>query len=176
MPGVLPTRRQTVATAIAGLGIAHPDPSQPGAPWVYGAACTGVVARAHGDLGISTPSLAVQAARAALEAAHLEPAAIRMVLVGTTSPDVYWPSTACLVQTELGLPMVGSFDVYAAEAGGITALALGDRFVRTGTSPLLVIGAESDTALVDMPGSAHHRPRRRAAAAVVLAGSGTLRC
>ena len=38
-----------------------------------------------------------------------------MIIVGTTTPDVLWPTTACLVQTELKLPMVGSFDLYAAE-------------------------------------------------------------
>jgi 3-oxoacyl-[acyl-carrier-protein] synthase III len=90
-----------------------------------------------------------------------------MIVVGTTSPDVLWPSTACLVQTELGMPPVGSFDLYAAEAGGITALAVADRFVRAGSAPLVVIAAESDTALVEIPG-ANRRQRTRVAVAAVL--------
>lgn len=138
---------------------------------MYGASCAGVVDRANGSRGVSTPSLAADAAAAALRAAAIEATAVQMIVVGTTSPDVLWPSTACLVQTELGVPPCGSFDLYAAEAGGITALAVGDRFVRAGSAPLVVIGAESDTALVEIPG-ASRRPRARVAVAAVLTVSG----
>src|SRR5438105_3472138 len=95
---------------------------------------------------------------------------IQLVVVGTSTPDVLWPSTACLVQTELGLPMVASFDLYAAEAGLLTALAVADRFVRSGTRAALVIGAEAERQLVNLPGQRAGQ-QRDAASAVVLAGS-----
>ena len=125
--------------------------------------------RIKGDHGATTPWLAQGAARAALQASGVDPARIQLVVVGTTSPDVLWPSTACLVQTELGLPLVASFDLYAAEAGLLTALAVADRFVRSGTPAALVIGAEAERQLVNLPGqgTAHHGG---AASAVVLTG------
>ena len=73
-------------------------------------------------MGITTPSLAAGAARAALEASGIGPENLEMILVGTTTPDVLWPSTACLVQTELKLPMVGAFDLYAAETSLLAAV------------------------------------------------------
>ena len=131
-----------------------------------GLTCQGVSYRVQGVHGVSTPALAAGAARAALAAARLEPASVGLVVVGTTSPDVLWPSTACLVQTELGLPRVGCFDLYAAEAGLVTALGVADRYVCTDVGAALVIGAESDNQLVDLPGQ--KVPRARAAAALVL--------
>jgi 3-oxoacyl-[acyl-carrier-protein] synthase III len=129
----------------------------------------GVSQRVKGDHGVTTPWLAQGAARAALQASGVQPAEIELVVVGTTSPDVLWPSTACLVQTELGLPMVASFDLYAAEAGLLTALAVADRFVRSGARAALVIGAEAPRQLVNLPGQ---RPKqlRGVASAVVLTG------
>jgi 3-oxoacyl-[acyl-carrier-protein] synthase-3 len=99
---------------------------------------------------------------------------IDLVVVSTTSPDVLWPSTACLVQTELGLPMVGSFDLYAAEAGVLMALGVADQYVRSGSRGALVIGAETDKQLVEPAGPP--RARGRAASAIVLrpAGDGEL--
>jgi len=148
------------------LGIYRPPRTAPGIPAVHGAGCTGVAYRVAAAQGISTPVLAAGAARAALAAAGLSPQAIGMVAVATTSPDVLWPSTACLVQNELGIPPVGSFDLAAAEAGLVTAVGVADRFVRSGLPAALVIAAESDNQLVDLPGQS--TPRRRVAAAVVL--------
>jgi 3-oxoacyl-[acyl-carrier-protein] synthase-3 len=93
-------------------------------------------------------------------------------VVGTTSPDVLWPSTACLVQAELELPMVGSFDLYAAEAGLLTALTVADRYVRAGTVAALVIGAESDSQLVRIPSDNGARQGCAASAVVLRAGTG----
>lgn len=169
----LPTQRLTVlktrtaGSSLAAVGIHVPANSAPLAPHVSGADCTGVSYRVQAGQGVSTPSLAAGAARAALRAAAVPPDEIEMVVVGTTSPDVLWPTTACLVQVELGLPMVPSFDLYAAEAGLLTALNVAHHYVTGGARAVLVIGAESDNQLVDLPGQSRTR-HGRAASAVVL--------
>jgi 3-oxoacyl-[acyl-carrier-protein] synthase-3 len=174
MPSLAHARRQLTLGAIAGLGINRPPPSAALAPRVSGSDVTGVSYRVSPDQGVTTASLAAGAARAALRAAAVDPAGIEMIVVGTTTPDVLWPSTACLVQTELKLPMVAAFDLYAAETSVLAALDVAVRFVGAGARTVLVIGAESDNQLVDLPGqggSAHGR----AAAALVLtpdAGAG----
>jgi 3-oxoacyl-[acyl-carrier-protein] synthase III len=134
----------------------------------------GVSDRVQPRQGESTPSLAAEAARRAMQSAGARSDEIDLVIVATTSPDVLWPSTACLVQTELDLPTVGSFDLYAAEAGVLMALGVADQYVRSGSRGVLVIGAETDKQLVDPGGQP--RTRGRAASAVVLrpAGDGGL--
>ena len=120
---------------------------------------------------MSTASLAAGAAQAALRAANANPAAVGMIVVGTSSPDVLWPSTACLVQSELKLPMVAAFDLYAAQASLLTALDVGIRYVGASTTVLL-IGADSDNQLVDLPGQGRNVKARAAAAAVLRAANG----
>ncbi len=134
----------------------------------------GVSGRVQPRQGESTPSLAAEAARRAMRSAGARSDEIDLVVVSTTSPDVLWPSTACLVQTELGLPMVASFDLYAAEAGVLMALGVADQYVRSGSRGALVIGAETDKQLVESTGQP--RPRGRGASAVILrpAGDGGL--
>jgi 3-oxoacyl-[acyl-carrier-protein] synthase-3 len=159
--------RKTAGSVVAGIGVYLPPRTAQLAPRVSGADCAGVSDRVKGEQGITTASLAAGASRAALKAAGGDPRGIELIVVGTTSPDVPWPTTACLVQTELGLPMVSSFDLYAAEAGVLTALDVANRYMASGAKGALVIGAESDNQLVDLPA----RPRAgwgRAAAAVLL--------
>jgi 3-oxoacyl-[acyl-carrier-protein] synthase-3 len=96
---------------------------------------------------------------------------IEMIIVGTSTPDVLWPTTACLVQTELKLPMVGSFDLYAAETSMLAALNVGIRYTVAGARGVLLIGAESDNQLVDLPGQGG-RVHTRGAAAVILTQAG----
>lgn len=122
--------------------------------------------------GVTTASLAAEAARGALAASGTQPGEVELIVVGTTSPDVLWPSTACLVQSELGLPMVGSFDLYAAEAGLLTAVHVADRYVAAGMGAVLVIGAESDNQLVDLPGQGGTHRARAGAAAVLKRSDG----
>jgi 3-oxoacyl-[acyl-carrier-protein] synthase III len=169
LAGLVAAPRRTTHSAIAGLGVHQPQlqESDGGFKTVEPA---GVSDRVKGGHGVTTPWLAQGAARAALRSCGIPAGEVQLVLVGTTSPDVLWPSTACLVQTELGLPMCASFDLYAAEAGLLTALAVADRFVRSGTRAALVIGAESQRQLVNLPGQ--RPPRREASAsAVVLTGT-----
>jgi 3-oxoacyl-[acyl-carrier-protein] synthase-3 len=177
MPSLARARHQVTLSAIAGLGIYRPPAGAKLAHRVSGSEVTGVSYRVSPEQGVNTASLAAGAARAALRAAEVDTSQLEMIVVGTTTPDVLWPSTACLVQTELKLPMVAAFDLYAAETSVLTALDVATRYVAAGARQVLVIGAESDNQLVDLPGqggTAHGR----AAAALVLtpdgAGDGVL--
>jgi 3-oxoacyl-[acyl-carrier-protein] synthase III len=171
MPSLAQARRGLALGAIAGLGIYRPPANAPGTPRLIGADLTGVAYRVQADRGVSTPSLAAGAARAALRSAGVNSTDIEMIIVGTATPDVLWPSTACLVQTELKLPMVASFDLYAAETSLLAALNVAIRYVTAGAKAVLLIGAESDNQLVDLPGQGG-AVHGRGAAAVVLTRAG----
>jgi 3-oxoacyl-[acyl-carrier-protein] synthase III len=167
MPRLAQAGRGIALCAIAGLGTYRPPAGAAIAARVGGADCTGVSYRVQAEHGVSTPSLAAGASRAALSASGIDPSTLEMIIAGTTTPDVLWPSTACLVQTELKLPMVGAFDLYAAETSVLAALNLAVRYMRGGAKGVLVIGAESDNQLVDLPGQS--KGHGRAGAAMVLA-------
>jgi len=171
MPSLAQAHRGLALGAIAGLGIYRPPADAPMARRVTGTDLAGVSYRVHADQGLSTPSLAAGAARAALGAAGVNSSDIEMIIVGTSTPDVLWPTTACLVQTELKLPMVASFDLYAAETSLLSALNVGIRYISGGARAVLLIGAESDNQLVDLPGQGG-RVHIRGAAAVVLTQAG----
>ena len=169
MPRLAQAGRGIAQCSIAGLGVYRPPAGAEPAPHVSGPDCTGVSYRVRAQHGISTASLAAGASRAALNASGVDPASLEMIIAGTTTPDVLWPSTACLVQTELGLPMVGAFDLYSAETSVLAALSLATRYVRVGAKAVLVIGAESDNQLVDLPGQS--KGHGRAAGSLVLASA-----
>ncbi len=100
--------------------------------------------------GETTSDLAFHAATRALEAAGLDAADIELIVLGTTTPDVIFPSTACLLQDRLGANGCAAFDVNAACSGFIFALSVADKFIRTGTvKNALVVGAETLTRMVD---------------------------
>src|ERR1700693_108156 len=172
MPSLAQARRGLALGAIAGLGIYRPPADAPLARRVTGADLTGVSYRVKADQGLSTPSLAAGAARAAWKAAGVNSSDIEMIIVGTSTPDVLWPTTACLVQTELKLPMVASFDLYAAETSLLAALNVGVRYIAAGSGSVLVIGADSDNQLVDLPGQSGTVHSRAAAAAVLTWAGG----
>lgn len=111
---------------------------------------TGITERRIAAEGQTTCDLAETAARAALEAAQLNPSDIDLLIVGTTTPDVVFPSTACLLQHRLGMGECGAFDVNAACTGFIYGLSVADQFIRAGTARrVLVVGAETLTRMVD---------------------------
>src|SRR5215469_7586772 len=91
----------------------------------------------------TTCSLAVNAARAALEVAHVEPEDVDLVLVATCTPDyANMPATASLVQHALGAPRAGALDLNAVCSGFIYGLATGSQFVLSGSMQnVLVVGA-----------------------------------
>lgn len=112
---------------------------------------TGIRERHIAAEGELTSDLAVAAARAALDAAGLAPDALDLVLVATTTPDLVFPSTACIVQGKLGMTNgKPAFDLQAVCSGFIYALAVADQFIRTGAARhVLVIGAETLSRITD---------------------------
>ncbi|MEA3276955.1 MAG: beta-ketoacyl-ACP synthase III [Pseudomonadota bacterium] len=100
--------------------------------------------------GESCSGLAEKAARRALEAAQLEPTDLDLIVVATTTPDQVFPSTACLLQQRLGVHGCPAFDVQAVCTGFVYALAVADKFVRTGSARrALVVGAETLSRIVN---------------------------
>jgi len=98
----------------------------------------------------TTSDLGYNAAVRALEAAGIEASQLDMIIVGTTTPDLIFPSTACLIQARLGVAGPAAFDVNAACSGFIFALSVADKFIRSGDAKhVLVIGAETLTRIVD---------------------------
>ncbi|WP_140723283.1 MULTISPECIES: beta-ketoacyl-ACP synthase III [Gammaproteobacteria] len=98
----------------------------------------------------TTGDLAYEAAVRALEAAGVQASDLDMIVVGTTTPDLIFPSTACLLQARLGATGCGALDVNAACSGFIYALSVADKFVRSGDcKTVLVVGAETLTRIVD---------------------------
>jgi 3-oxoacyl-[acyl-carrier-protein] synthase-3 len=98
----------------------------------------------------ATSDLALHAAQAALQAAGLEAADLDMILVATATPDMVFPSTACVLQDRLGARRAGALDVSAACSGFIYGLGVADGLVRAGTArTVLLIGAEALTKVVN---------------------------
>jgi 3-oxoacyl-[acyl-carrier-protein] synthase III len=98
----------------------------------------------------ATSDLALKAARQALDRARLTPADIDFIVVGTTTPDHFFPTTANLVQSQLGCAKVGSVDVLAACSGSVYSLLIASQFIQTGKyKRVLAIGAEALSRIVD---------------------------
>jgi len=91
-----------------------------------------------------TTVLAEHACRKALEAADVDPGDIDLLIMGTTTPDLIFPSSACLIQKKLGLPDCGAMDVNAACSGFMYGLSIADKYIRCGDAKkVLVCGAET---------------------------------
>jgi len=112
---------------------------------------TGIRERHIAAEGETTADMAAAAARSALAAAGRSAEAVDLVIVATSTPDLIYPSTACLVQNRLGIRNGGAaFDVQAVCSGFVYALSIADRFVRDGAAQLaLVIGAETNSRILD---------------------------
>lgn len=104
---------------------------------------TGIKQRHIAVDGEYTSTFAVEAARRALSMAGVSPADLDLIILGTVTPDFPFPSTACIVQSELGAHQAVAFDVSAACSGFIYGLSIADSFIRSGQfKKVLVIGAE----------------------------------
>ncbi|ALA81455.1 TPA: beta-ketoacyl-ACP synthase III [Stenotrophomonas maltophilia] len=111
---------------------------------------TGIRERHIAAEGETTSDLGYQAALRALEAAGIDASQLDMIVVGTTTPDLIFPSTACLIQAKLGVAGCPAFDVNAACSGFVFALGVADKFIRSGDCKhVLVIGTETLTRMVD---------------------------
>jgi 3-oxoacyl-[acyl-carrier-protein] synthase-3 len=111
---------------------------------------TGIRARHIAPEGTATSDLAVEAARAAIAAAGLQPADIDLIIVATSTPDFIFPSTACLLQAKLGIKGGAAFDVQAVCTGFVYALANADAMIKSGMHrKALVVGAEVFSRILD---------------------------
>jgi 3-oxoacyl-[acyl-carrier-protein] synthase-3 len=100
--------------------------------------------------GETTCDLAFHAATRALEAAGMKGEDIELVVLGTTTPDIIFPSTACLLQHRIGANGCPAFDVNAACSGFVYALSIADQFIKGGmVKNALVVGAETLTRMID---------------------------
>jgi 3-oxoacyl-[acyl-carrier-protein] synthase-3 len=116
--------------------------------WI--AARTGIRERHVAAEGQTTSDLACHAAVRAMEAAGVQASELDLIIVGTTTPDLIFPSTACLLQHRLGANGCPAFDVNAACSGFLFGLAVADQFIRSGTArTALVVGAETLTRMLD---------------------------
>jgi 3-oxoacyl-[acyl-carrier-protein] synthase III len=111
---------------------------------------TGIRERHIVDPGVATSDLAAKAASEAIRRAGLAPADIDFIVVGTTTPDMMFPSTACLVQTKIGATHAWGFDLGAACSGFTYALTTAAQLVSAGGSRhALVIGADVMSSIID---------------------------
>src|SRR4029077_16920314 len=102
------------------------------------------------DKGVATSDLAVEAAKRALAQRGLAASDIDALILGTVTPDMLFPSTACLVQHKLGAKGMWGFDISAACSGFLYALQTGAQFVATGAhNKVLVIGADVMSSIID---------------------------
>jgi 3-oxoacyl-[acyl-carrier-protein] synthase-3 len=111
---------------------------------------TGIRQRHIAAPGEQTSDLALRAARQALAAAGIAPADVDLIVVATTTPDMVFPSTACILQDKLGTRNGPAFDVQAVCSGFVYGLGLADLMVKTGQARnALVVGAEIYSRILD---------------------------
>jgi 3-oxoacyl-[acyl-carrier-protein] synthase-3 len=111
---------------------------------------TGIRERHIVDQGVATSDLAVEATKRALAERGIDANEIEAIVVATVTPDMLFPSTACLVQHKLGMKNVWGFDLSAACSAFVYALQTGAQFVATGAhKKVLVIGADVMTSILD---------------------------
>jgi 3-oxoacyl-[acyl-carrier-protein] synthase-3 len=141
----LPPRRvtnQELVDQLAAEGIASSD------EWIVER--TGIKARHFAEPDVTSSMLGLQASLRAIEAAGLQPADIDLIICATSTPDMVFPSTACLIQRDLGIHGCPAFDVQAVCSGFIYALTVADGMIRSGVAnKALVVGAEVFSRLLD---------------------------
>ena len=147
-----------VNSRITGTGSALPDKILTNADlekmvdttddWIF--TRTGIRERHIAAAGEYTSTLAAEAGRRALSMAGLRPEDLDLIIVGTVTPDFPFPSTACIIQKELGARNAVAFDISAACSGFIYGISTADSFIRSGQAKkALVIGAEVLSRIVD---------------------------
>lgn len=143
--GYLPPRIVTnddLAVQLAQLGVETSD------EWITER--TGIRQRHIAERGVTSSQLATEAARLALADAGIDATEIDLIIVATSTPDHIFPSTACLVQDQLGISGGAAFDVQAVCSGFVYALTTADALIKAGVaSKALVIGAEVFSSILD---------------------------
>ena len=141
----LPPRRLSNADLVAelaGQGVESSD------DWIVER--TGIRARHFAADGVFSSDLALHASRAALDAAGLQASDIDLIIVATSTPDMVFPSTACILQHKLGAAGGAAFDVQAVCSGFVYALTVADAMIRTGAAnKALVVGSEIFSRILD---------------------------
>ena len=141
----LPPRRLTNADLAAELALKGVETSS---DWIVDR--TGIQARHFAAPDVCSSDLALEAARRAIDAAGLQASDIDLIIVATSTPDMVFPSTACILQHKLGIAGCPAFDVQAVCSGFVYALTIADALIKTGTaSKALVIGAEVFSRILD---------------------------
>jgi 3-oxoacyl-[acyl-carrier-protein] synthase-3 len=149
----LPPRRLSNTDLVAELAAKGVESSD---EWIVER--TGIRARHFADQGVFSSDLAFEACKQALNAARLGPQDIDLVIVATSTPDMVFPSTACILQHKLaqlspqavGIAGSAAFDVQAVCAGFIYAMSVADAMIRAGNAKrALVVGAEVFSRLLD---------------------------
>jgi 3-oxoacyl-[acyl-carrier-protein] synthase-3 len=111
---------------------------------------TGIRERHIVDPGVATSDLGKEAALEAIALAGLTPEDIGVIVVGTVTPDMVFPSTACLIQHKIGAPYAWGFDLSAACSAFTYALTTASQFVATGAHDhALVVGADVMSSIID---------------------------
>ena len=133
---------QALATRLAERGVETSD------DWIVER--TGIRARHFASDEQQASDLAAEATRRALAAAGRQPREVDLIIVATSTPDMVFPSTACIVQRKLGIEGCPAFDVQAVCSGFVYGLTIADAMIRTGTArTALVIGAEVFSRILD---------------------------
>ncbi len=112
---------------------------------------TGIKERRYADrIGETTTTMGVEAAKIAIERAHITPEDVDFIIFATLSPDYYFPGCAVLLQREMKMKEVGALDIRNQCSGFIYALSIADQFVRTGMyKNVLVVGSEKHSFALD---------------------------
>ncbi len=141
----LPPRRLTNADLAAELAAKGVETSD---EWIVER--TGIRARHFAAPDVTSSDLGVEAARRALEAAGLQAGDIDLIIVATSTPDMVFPSAACILQHKLGISGCPAFDVQAVCSGFVYGLTVADAMIKTGSATkALVIGAEVFSRILD---------------------------
>jgi 3-oxoacyl-[acyl-carrier-protein] synthase-3 len=141
----LPPRRLTNADLVAELAATGVESSD---DWIVER--TGIRARHFADEGMFSSDLALEAAKSALTAAGITAQDIDLIIVATSTPDMVFPSTACILQNKLGAAGGAAFDLQAVCCGFVYALSVADSMIKTGAATkALVIGAEVFSRILD---------------------------
>ena len=141
----LPPDRLTNADLAARLGAAGVETTD---EWIV--ARTGIHARHFAAPDVLCSDLALEAAKNALQSAGLQACDIDLIIVATSTPDMVFPSSACILQNKLGIAGCPAFDIQAVCSGFVYALTVADAMIKAGTATkALIIGAEVFSRILD---------------------------